>query len=336
MVENYIKQVTFFRDSKPWEWIDESHLFGIKRKDSEEIDWIITMGSLGEHFAFGVYLGNEGLKSLLQINDAPNHDLGIADTRELQLSQTMLQVFFGNKKEAEKVDLKLYKENNLIFLKHPNQYFFGRNHQPFYMPQILDEPEMKMVADYIEIASDVYEKIDRVELSVRDSMGNILVIEQDNHDPMNYITSYARKPTLSDLKVFKELPPNTFLTARLLKELKHKKEDLHFTALPLTASIEDRGRPYLPILLLTVDRKTQLALNFEVMHPSDMESKMQIHLCDMFLKIGYLPSSITTNNERVKHLISPFLQVLDIELEYDSCDEILDEISHSFMQMMGG
>ena len=53
----------------PWEWMTETHIFGVKNPEKEEIGFISIMGMAGEHYAISVYLGAEGLYGFWGLQD---------------------------------------------------------------------------------------------------------------------------------------------------------------------------------------------------------------------------------------------------------------------------
>ena len=56
-----------FKELAPWDWMLDSDLFGVRNPDTGEIGYCCIMDNLGEHFAFGLYRGDEGLRGLTRI-----------------------------------------------------------------------------------------------------------------------------------------------------------------------------------------------------------------------------------------------------------------------------
>ncbi len=44
----------------PWDWMDETDIFGVQNPETDETGFVSVMGAGGEHFAIGVYLGCRG------------------------------------------------------------------------------------------------------------------------------------------------------------------------------------------------------------------------------------------------------------------------------------
>src|SRR5213593_4272275 len=65
---------SFIQQLAPWEFMNETDLFGVKDPDTGELGFVSVMGALGEYTAIAVYRGAEGLyawrefEELLQID----------------------------------------------------------------------------------------------------------------------------------------------------------------------------------------------------------------------------------------------------------------------------
>ena len=49
------------KELAPWDWMDESDIFGVQNPETGELGFVSIMGMAGEHFAIGLYQGAEGL-----------------------------------------------------------------------------------------------------------------------------------------------------------------------------------------------------------------------------------------------------------------------------------
>jgi hypothetical protein len=51
----------------PWQWVNDTDLFGVKNPEDCEIGYCCIVGALGEFLGLVVYLGTEGLEGCLKI-----------------------------------------------------------------------------------------------------------------------------------------------------------------------------------------------------------------------------------------------------------------------------
>src|SRR5660397_127968 len=56
-----------FKKVAPWDWMHDTDIFGVQDPVSDETGYCCIMGAAGEHFALGVYLGEEGLAGIMRI-----------------------------------------------------------------------------------------------------------------------------------------------------------------------------------------------------------------------------------------------------------------------------
>src|SRR4051794_5666607 len=62
----YCAAARFF-GMKPWTWMLDSDVFGVRNPATGEIGYCCIMGAAEEHYALAVYLGTEGLEVLKKI-----------------------------------------------------------------------------------------------------------------------------------------------------------------------------------------------------------------------------------------------------------------------------
>jgi hypothetical protein len=88
------------RDLAPWQWMEETDVFGVQDPDNEELGFVSVMGGLGEHLGVSVYQGGLGLEGFWQMQEADSHP----DVAEVVLETPQLQASFEDREELEKAD----------------------------------------------------------------------------------------------------------------------------------------------------------------------------------------------------------------------------------------
>jgi hypothetical protein len=49
------------KELAPWDWMDETAIFGVQDPETDRIGFVSVMGQLGEHYSVAVYVGPEAL-----------------------------------------------------------------------------------------------------------------------------------------------------------------------------------------------------------------------------------------------------------------------------------
>jgi hypothetical protein len=112
----------------PWEWMDETMIFGVENPDSGEIGFVSPMGMLGEHLSLGVYLGAEGLYGFWGFQEA-----GLEAEPFALFEIPQLQVSFENREGLEKQDRDVMKKLDLKF-RGRQSYPIFRSIRPGFLP----------------------------------------------------------------------------------------------------------------------------------------------------------------------------------------------------------
>ena len=139
----------------PWEWMTEDIIFGVQSPDTDQIGFVSVMGMLGEHFAIAVYLGAKGLYGFWAVEaeaegDYPEHILEIPQ----------LQASWEDRNTLRPEDRAIIKELGLKF-RGRNEWPMFRSYRPGYAPWFLEAEEARFLADVLEQALDVIERLDK-------------------------------------------------------------------------------------------------------------------------------------------------------------------------------
>jgi len=128
----------------PWQWMEETDIFGVKNPDTEETGFVSVMGSAGEHFAVGVYLGDQALYDFWDLQTENSLDY---PERVLEIPQ--LQVSFENRDALEKHDYQTVKELGLKF-RGKNSWPCFKSYRPGYFPWMMDVNEVRFMYHVLE------------------------------------------------------------------------------------------------------------------------------------------------------------------------------------------
>jgi hypothetical protein len=75
--QNLYGQAIDYWKIQPWQWVNDTDLFGVKNPEDGEIGYCCVVGALGEFRGLVFYLGTEGLESYLktQASESPEEDV---------------------------------------------------------------------------------------------------------------------------------------------------------------------------------------------------------------------------------------------------------------------
>ncbi|HKO96163.1 MAG TPA: hypothetical protein VJU86_04185 [Pyrinomonadaceae bacterium] len=130
----------------PWQWMEETDVFGVEDPNTAEIGFVSVMGNIGEHEAVGVYLGVEGIYGFIDLQCDPS---ATAD-RLLEIPQ--VQLSFSEPKFLEKRDRELLKGSGLKFSGAKPQF---RSYRPGFLPWFITLKEARLVIHVLAQALDV-------------------------------------------------------------------------------------------------------------------------------------------------------------------------------------
>ncbi|MDU2243247.1 MAG: hypothetical protein E7E23_22015 [Paenibacillus sp.] len=137
-----------FKKLKPWEWLSNVHLFGVRSPRDHLTGYCCVMGSGKEVFGLAVYLGTEGLQTVLDL-------LNGEFTGDPLFAQHCYMLSFGSRDELYPEEYERVKELDLS-LNGKNAWPSFRLYEPGYVPWPLsDREDVAFFTDIIKQAMEV-------------------------------------------------------------------------------------------------------------------------------------------------------------------------------------
>ena len=119
----------------PWDWVEDTDLFGVKNPEDGEIGYCCVVGALGEFLGLVAYLGTEGLESYLKIQKSESPEEDILSTAKCLVAS------FEDRKFLQKPDHEVIKRLGLKFRGAKSWPLF-RSYEPGYYPWYLNQPQV--------------------------------------------------------------------------------------------------------------------------------------------------------------------------------------------------
>jgi hypothetical protein len=311
------------RDLAPWEWMDETEIFGVQDPDTGELGFVSIMGMAGEHFAIGVYQGARGLYGYLRMQE-----IGPFMQPEDLLNVPQLQASFEDRDMLDQADYKMIKSLKLKY-RGRNAWPQFRSYRPGYAPWYLEPEEARflrhVLGQVLEVAPRVEEDPFILESEDEDAY-LVRVAEKDGeslawHD--EFMTIAPPKAEHATIEIDSKLVE----TVRQLPRADYK---IELDCFMLPSLIGERGqRPYFPYVFMMMDAERDLMIGMEILSPlpslAQMWGQLGLHTLRHLVKIGVVPAEIRVSSERVHAMLEPFARQLDLNIEEVMVLPVLEE-----------
>ncbi len=318
-----------FKQLAPWEWMLDSDLFGVRDPETDEIGYCCVMGNLGEHFALGLYLGDEGLRGLTRIAagefEPPN-------TGALFV-QHCLMASFEDRDVLSKQDRDQIKALGLKY-RGRNAWPHFRNYTPGYVPWHLTGAEARFLTVALHEACEVAQRF-REDEEVLDPpvAGQILVRASEK----GVWRDTWHMPDLSAAGLA-PVPPVDEVGLQRLKQAGLPRggtweSDCFYS--PQGVQERPDERPYFPTVCLFVDQRTGMVLAPEMASPEDWRTAYQNHLLTLAAQMGMVPREIAVQSPELRDLLAPAAYALGIKVRVARRLPALEEARDALMGFMG-
>jgi hypothetical protein len=300
---------------QPWDWMDETDVFGVQDPATGELGFVSMMGALGEHRALALYRGAGALYEFWELED---EDSDYWPTEHL-LEIPQLQVSLENRDELEPSDRALVRKLGLN-LRGRHSWPMFRSFRPGYAPWVLDASEARFLAHALEQALAMAERF-----KVNDSLFDL-------GDDETYLvrTSHMHQDQLlwEDSAMSIAPPPRPPLNLQMdndalaaLKALPKQAIEIEAALTIVPARIQERAnvRPRFPYTLLLVDAKTGFVYTTDVLSIEttleEMWERVPLTFVHELARIKMVPQTVVVSTGFLFELIAPVSAELGFQLK---------------------
>lgn len=311
------------KEIAPWEWMEETDIFGVQDPETGDTGFVSTMGMSGAYLALAVYRGPEGLREFWSF-----HGLVESVPPESVFLVPHLQVSYQDRGNLTKKDRDVIKELGLRFRGRGAWPRF-RCYRPGYLPWYLEAAEVRFLTPVLEQAREValqcredpalLERPDDVTYLVRVPLEEAGARRWENRLVEVPKVELQPVPIMIDLDLLEEA-----------KGLPRSGQTFEVDSFMVRAPIQEGGgRPFLPFMVLVVDADTGLILGAEILEadPSleEMWGMIPLTFVSRLAQIGSLPRRIRVRSPVVYEVLEPLVGELGFELERRSMLPNLNE-----------
>lgn len=300
------------REMEPWQFMEESDIFGVQNPINNEIGYCCVMGGLGELLGIVVYLGTEGLEGHYKMASGEITGENPGD----MLIQKCLMVSFENRDCLEKEDLTVIKKLGLKF-RGSNRWPLFRSYMPGYFPWHLTKEEVTFLSTVLEqfiLVANRFEQDDRALTAPRRNQ-YLVRISESAPSGLKWRDQWL-EPAPLDKKANAPIPRINELLLRKIKKGSskiHASWEIELCHAPFP--VAEGGRPFYPYFSLILDTDSKYILGSNVFPLTSFETDFQEQLLKIIEDNGVFPNEIHIGREEVRRLISPIADALDIKIK---------------------
>ena len=322
----------------PWEWMDETEIFGVENPDTGQFGFVSAMGMAGEHLSIGVYLGAEGLYGFWDFQEA-----GFEAEPFALFEIPQLQVSFEDRENLEKQDRDLIKKLDLKFRGKQNYPLF-RSIKPGFMPWFITSDEARFLIYAIEQTLEVAPRVRK--------NPNILDDKRDTENEVCLVRAAEKQgKKLVWRDVMREIPPpdeKEFLIKipqTLVDELKsfpqNKNFILEIDLFYAPTPVAERGnRPYIPKMLMLADARSGMIAGFQLIQPKEDEAENYLEISRSVFgsleKLKARPQEIRVADKMLFDLLKGFTQQLNVKLRQTDDLSVIEAAKKGLFGFFGG
>jgi len=298
-----------FWQIQPWNWVNDTDLFGVKNPENDEIGYCCIVGALGEFVGVVVYLGTEGLESYLktQMSESPEEDVfGTAKC---------LVASFEDRKFLQKPDHEVIKKLGLK-LRGAKSWPLFRVYEPGYYPWYLNRPQVFFLTHALQQAADVSLrlKVDRNLLTNSEKVKYLVRIPEQSGPDLHWKDEWLSPAPLERAK--DEAPvPDEIRLQRIKKRGLRPAGIWEVDFFQFPAPIQEGNRPFFPLCLLIVDQASGFVFGTHLESKDHHRAEFLNQMLKVIEETAYLPQEIWVKREEVFQLFEVLASRLGLKMK---------------------
>ena len=303
------RAVLDFWQIKPWHWVDDTDLFGVKNPEDGEIGYCCVVGALGEFLGLVVYLGAEGLESYLKIQASETPEEDLLSTAKCLVAS------FEDRKFLQKADHEVIKRLGLKFRGAKSWPLF-RSYEPGCYPWYLNQPQVRFLTHALQQAADVSLRI-KINGDLLTNSGKVqylVRIPEGSGPDFHWKDEWLSPVPLERAK--DEAPVPDEIRLQRIKKRGFRQTgiwEVDFSQFP--APIQEGGRPFFPLCLLIVDHDSGFVFESHLESKDRHGPEFHNHMLKVIEENALLPQEIWVKREEVFQLFEVLVSRLGLKMK---------------------
>ena len=327
---NIFETAREFYQMAPWQWMHDSHLFGMVDPVSDQKCYGTVMGSMGNYYALALYRGKIGYKSYLLLQEEAQ-----SDPEHALYEQDCLIASFEPSDDIDPQDLVLAHKVEVDMAGLDRLPGF-RSYKKALMPWGPDEAELDLLEAGMRLSMEIAEAMAQNE--------NYLVPAEADKGKLLFFTlkegawtsNWQKPDSLVEFSPPQMMAEKNWATEAQklpIKEGTWLFERFFFRQPSLDDTVD---RPYFPIVLMFLDMKTQVMRGLDIVHPFHLTDQGPDVLLELFQDAEMLPRQIVVSNKENYILLHALARTIGVEIHLEEDLDILPDIKAELYRQMEG
>lgn len=322
-----------FKAAKPWSVLENYHIFAVKDPHVNRTGYCCVMGAGGELFGMALYLGTEGLNTLLamfndQLEDDPLY------------VQHCLMLSFDDREELHPNEREQIKALGLKFRGRGAWPAF-KIHEPGFYPWPLQKAE-----DVIFLTASLEQAIDVAQSSADDPDAHLefrgkTILTRVPASEINGTIDWNTEWLIPEEEAPEELPIasaviNELQLAKLKKTIKRSSGVWEIDCFFMPTPVSDEERPYFPMGFVVLDQQSEQILMMHMFEKQDAFNIVPNKLLDLLETSKLLPAKLVSHNSKIFDYLAPIIPILDVHCYVYDGPLMIDEFKQSIFNQFRG
>jgi hypothetical protein len=297
-----------FKQLQSWKWMTNSHVFGVENPENGEVGYCCVLGNGGEMYGLAVYLGAEGLETLVGMMTGDIEE-------DIEFSQHCYMLSFDNRDELSPQEYKLIKQLGYKF-RGAHSWPTFRLYEPGFVPWPIDQQEqVNFLTIAIEQATIVADQFkDNPDALIEGEDERFLTRVADLSSGDRVWSDQWLEPQFDDSEPLPLADPLDELhLAKVKKMVKGGAGIWEIDCFYAPVPVDEGGRPFYPMMYLIVEQATGQILQTKLCDKTRIANELTAGLLNLIEQTGAVPSEIWAVNEKVFMYTSQLLKVFGLQ-----------------------
>jgi hypothetical protein len=301
-----------FKQAQLWQWLYDTDLICVENPADRKIGYCSVMGHAGQHFALGVYLGEDGLYGFTQIMRYADK----MEDRDFLGLQNCLMCSFEDRNVLSAEDRREIKRMGLSF-RGKNEWPQFRRHEPGFHPWYIDDEACVYLTQALRQTLAAAAQIRSGQLRVDMSRGQTIcrysetengkLVWQSMEIELKFPDDIYRKLIVDDDIIFEKI--------KKAGEMGNASFQIEFCHVPIPIQENKGERPFYPRLFIILEEKSGMIIHHDLNTSERDDPTLVLNkLINLCLHNG-IPQSIKVRSETMAALLKDFCKRAGIQLK---------------------